>query len=733
LPASLGSLRRFGDYELIEEIARGGMGVIYRARQVNLGREVAVKLMLHGALASAEEVDRFRAEAAAAASLKHPNIVAIHEVGEQDGQYYFSMDLIQGQDLATLTRDGPWPAHRAGEVMVRVAEAVQHAHEHGVLHRDLKPSNIILDAEGSPHVTDFGLARRFDQAATLTQTGQMLGTPGFMPPEQAGAGNAPLDRRADVYSLGAVLYYLLTGRPPFIGQSAPDVLRQVVAQEPVSPRLLNPAVPKDLETICLKCLSKEVEKRYPDTRDVAADLGRFLRHEPILARPINRVQRAARWARRNPSSARLVALVGLLLALLGLGAILSVQRLQRDRRTEARLRAEAETRLRTGERLINFLLGDLVDRLEPLGRLDLLEGAVSQVERFHSEVPLDRLTPESWRNRAQALFQFGEIRAAQGRFDESLAHYHAAIAAYQDLITRFPTNAQWQSELARAWNDLGNVLARQNDNSNAAVALARSLEDRERLRRANPTNTAWLSGYAPSAQDLAQLLRRQGRTEEAAALLNRAEEALRCWILIEPDASVARERLATVRGSVGQLLAAQNQLDLAALAYAGKVQLLRDLLREDPQHALRKADLMLGLSYVCELSLRQSNYFGAFSAGTEGVQLGSQLLQQDPGNREWQFVLVSLLVDCGEVERQLKRPEEALGHFRKAWELSEKQAEAALQYPEWKTNWLRALVAGQQVARELATNFPATGYSGHAEAHSQLAEALGAKMRAFPR
>ena len=275
LPASLGTLRLFGDYELLEEIARGGMGVVYRARQQALDREVAIKLLLHGALASGQDVDRFRAEAAAAASLKHPGIVSIHEVGECDGQHYFSMDLIAGRDLAVITRDGLLPARQAAEVVARVADAVQHAHDQGVLHRDLKPSNILMDGKGQPHVTDFGLARRLEEAVSLTQTGSLLGTPGYMSPEQVAGKSNKVDARSDVYGLGAVLYHVLTGHAPFNGESAADILGQVAEREPIAPSLLNPGIPRDLETICLKCLSKEPSRRYTDAKAVADDLGRF--------------------------------------------------------------------------------------------------------------------------------------------------------------------------------------------------------------------------------------------------------------------------------------------------------------------------------------------------------------------------------------------------------------------------------------------------------------------------
>ncbi len=306
-------IRRLGDYELLEEVARGGMGIVYRARQVSLNRIVAVKVMRDSALAGVEEVKRFRVEAAAAARLKHPHIVAIHEIGEHEGQHYFAMDLVEGTDLARHTRSGPMPAMEAARIAATIAEAVQHAHEKGVLHRDLKPSNVLLDGQGQPFVTDFGLARSLDADSSLTVTGQVLGTPGYMPPEQA-MGRGTVGPAADIYSLGAVLYHLLTGRAPFVGGTPAETMRHVVEQEPVSPQLLNPEVPRDLVSVCLKCLNKRPEDRYSSASDLAADLHRFLRGEPTVARPAGQTERLWRWCQRKPALAvaiSLVALVGL--------------------------------------------------------------------------------------------------------------------------------------------------------------------------------------------------------------------------------------------------------------------------------------------------------------------------------------------------------------------------------------------------------------------------------------
>jgi WD40 repeat protein/tRNA A-37 threonylcarbamoyl transferase component Bud32 len=325
--SSLGTIRYFGDYELLEEIARGGMGVVYKARQLSLNRTVAVKMILTGRLASAAEVHRFRAEAAAAANLQHPNIVAIHEIGEHEGQHYFSMDYIEGKNLAELVRENPLSPARAARYLKDVAEAIQFAHERGILHRDLKPSNVLIDAADQPRVTDFGLAKRVTGDSDLTHSGQILGTPSFIAPEQAAGKRGEGGPRSDVYSLGAILYHLLTGRPPFVAETLETTLAQVLNAEPATPRLLNPSIPRDLETTCLKCLEKAPSRRYATARELADELGRFLRGEPILARPVSRVEKVWRWGRRNPAVAVLTAGLGLLLIIVAVGSTVAALRM----------------------------------------------------------------------------------------------------------------------------------------------------------------------------------------------------------------------------------------------------------------------------------------------------------------------------------------------------------------------------------------------------------------------
>jgi TolB-like protein/thioredoxin-like negative regulator of GroEL len=304
---SVPMLGELGDYELLEEIGRGGQGVVFRARQKSLNRTVALKVISLGQWASKAHLKRFRREAEAAASLDHPCIVPIYEVGERDGSCYFSMKFVEGGQLDEVVRRTPMSIRQAAELIAKVARTVHYAHEHGILHRDIKPGNILLDAKGEPHLTDFGLARLVESESSVTQTLDVLGTPSYMAPEQAVGNNAAVSSATDVYGLGAVLYQLLTRHPPFAGGTTYETIKLLESTEPRPPRLLNPKVDRDISTICLKCLEKDPKRRYSSALALAEDLERWLKHEPIVARHTGIFARGRKWVRRNPTSALLAA------------------------------------------------------------------------------------------------------------------------------------------------------------------------------------------------------------------------------------------------------------------------------------------------------------------------------------------------------------------------------------------------------------------------------------------
>jgi WD40 repeat protein len=425
IPAQSGlTIRYFGDYELLDEIARGGMGVVFRARQVNLNRVVALKMILAGQLAHDSDVKRFYAEAESAASLDHPGIVPIFEIGQHDSQHYFSMAFVEGESLAKKVANGPLPPRDAAQLVRQVSEAVEYAHTKGIIHRDIKPANVLLDGQGQPKVTDFGLAKQTQGDSGLTGTGQILGTPSYMPPEQAAGKLEQIGPHSDIYSLGALLYCLVTGRPPFQAASPTDTLLQVLNQDPVAPRQLNPQVPLDLETIALKCLEKEPARRYASATDVAQELGRFLRGEPILARPVGWIEREWRWCKRNPLVAGLIAAIYLVL-LVGMAVAWQLERIsnsnakvaqqnaheagaQRDRADEMSQTALHEKELAEQQRQLAVQQAQLAR-----DHAQSAEQARDQMQQARQTAEDQRQAADRARGEAEAALYFNRISLAQ--------------------------------------------------------------------------------------------------------------------------------------------------------------------------------------------------------------------------------------------------------------------------------------------------------------------------------
>jgi tetratricopeptide (TPR) repeat protein len=445
-------VRYFGDYEIIREIARGGMGVVFQARQITLNRPVALKMILTGQLADETDVRRFYTEAEAAANLDHPGIVPVYEVGQHEGQHYFSMGYVEGQSLSQRLAGGPLPAREAAELIRHVAEAIEYAHQRGVIHRDLKPANILLDRNGNARVTDFGLAKKIQGDSGLTGSGQIMGTPSYMPPEQAGGKRGEVGPAADVYALGATIYALVTGRPPFHAATAMDTVIQVLSDEPVPPRRLNPSVPRDLETICLKCLQKDPAKRYVGAAALGEDLRRFLSGEPITARTVGRAEKSWRWCQRNPAVAALAGGIALTLVAGTIVATYFALRATRGERLALQNAAEARA-------VLSFLRTKVLAAARPkdqeggLGINATVREAVDAAEADIQQSFADQPTVEA------------SIRSTLGSSYRYLGEPKRAVRQDQrglELRQKFlgldhPDTLQAMTELARSYFEAGRI------------------------------------------------------------------------------------------------------------------------------------------------------------------------------------------------------------------------------------------------------------------------------------
>jgi tetratricopeptide (TPR) repeat protein len=590
-------VRYFGDYELLNEIARGGMGVVYHARQVSLNRPVALKMVLAGHLATPEHLQRFRTEAEAAARLDHPNIVPIYEIGTHEGQHYYSMKFIEGMNLAQKISDFGFQVSdfRGGAKLVAaVARAVHYAHQRGILHRDLKPTNILIDAQGEPHITDFGLAKIMEGNGTITLTTGIVGTPGYMPPEQGTGGPKAITVGADVYSLGAILYELLTGRPPFKASTPLETMRQAIEQEPVRPSLVaadvrrrkteagarfrlltsTATVHPDLETICLKCLEKDPHKRYGSAEDLADELARFLANEPILARPIGRPARLWRWCRRKPLLAGLAAFSTLLLLAVLIGSPIAAYHVNRARQKADQNGAKSEqvarflrdmlkgvqpsVALGRDTKMLREILDKTVERLgkdlkdqpaveaeirETLGEvyLDLEDLAKAEVMARQSLDLRRTFFADDHRLVAYSLSILGGVLERQGKYAEAEALHREALALLKKVL------GNEHEDVAKSLLNLAGALEPRGKYAEAEALTREALAMRRRLLGNEHVDVA------SAINNLAAVLDSEGRYSEAEAL-HREALAMRRQLLGNghPDVLTSMNNLAVSLQGLGK-------------------------------------------------------------------------------------------------------------------------------------------------------------------------------------
>jgi tetratricopeptide (TPR) repeat protein len=537
-------------YEILDELGRGGMGVVYLARQVRLNRLCALKMILAGDHASKDAAVRFQTEAETIAKLRHINIAQIYHIGDHEGRVFLEMEYLAGGSLAEQLDGTPWPARKAAELVAALARGVGHAHRLRIIHRDLKPGNVLMETDGTPKIADFGLAKAINVESGLTQTDSILGSPSYMAPEQAAGHARNVGEGADVYALGAILYELLTGRPPFRAATLLETLEQVKMLEPVSPSRLVPGLPHDIETICLKCLQKEPAKRYASVATLEDDLRRYCAGEPILARRISTAERTWRWCRRNPVVSGLVAallmvLVGGLTTTTAMWLRADAMRLRADAmrlRADAmrlradRLRAEAEANFDQARSAVDDYLTRVAESrllgvpgLQPL-RKELLESALPYYQSFVRQRAGD---PALRDELASAFGRLGRINAELGRHVDALRDYHQAL---EILSTRSARNGeddpQLQIELARVHQSVGDVHRDIGDRPaalqsyQAAQAIWRGLEGLPKASNAPPVRAAQQGGIPEHRLDLAILLERIGTVQEQAGEL---EDAVRTY------------------------------------------------------------------------------------------------------------------------------------------------------------------------------------------------------------
>jgi serine/threonine protein kinase/tetratricopeptide (TPR) repeat protein len=627
-------LPRIPGYDIVEELGRGGMGVVYKARHKELGRYVAVKTVLAGPWASDEVIHRFRAEAEAVARLQHPNIVQIYDIGEYDCLQYLVLEYVSGGTLSAKLDGRPQPVAVAAQIVEALSRAVAYAHREGVVHRDLTPANVLLCAapgaqaaksdtadehvfdprQFTAKITDFGLAKRLDMDAGTTRTGAVMGTPSYMSPEQASGQAQSVGPAADIYALGALLYQLLTGRPPFVGETAVATIEQVQHQDPVPPIRLQPRTPRDLDTICLKCLEKDPRKRYASANDLADDLQRFLTGVPIRARRTSAISRGIRWSKRKPATAALLAVSGLMIVVFLVGS-------------------QAYNRVIRSER----------DRAEHNFRL-----ALRAVDDMLTEVGETSLAFEP------------------GMDEKRRVLLKKALALYQEFLTQKVDDARLRLETAHAHRRVGDIERWLGDYSAAPGAYASAIAILNRLRALEPSNAEYRRWLAYCHNFLGEAQRQAGQTAEAERSYISAIGVARLLRDDVPDLLDAQQELARASYNLGILYRETSRPGRAERTLNEAIGLLTRLVSEDPENVSYRQDLArahINLGPVLRASMRfadaQKNYDSA-------IELLGALVDQLPARADYGFELAVVHSNRGNLHHDRKASEEALADYDRA-------------------------------------------------------------------
>jgi serine/threonine-protein kinase len=643
--------RPFGNYELLDEIGRGGMGVVYRARQLAADRLVALKVVRRDYLQSlardtqASALERFHHEVQATARLEHESIVSVYEVGDVDGEPFYSMRYVEGTSLAEILRDGPIPNKQAAAYLAEVTRAVTQAHQQGILHRDLKPQNILIDAHTDrPLVADFGLAKLLSSKEDLTQSGDVMGSPPYMSPEQA-RDSSKVTAQTDVYALGATLYHVLTGRPPFHAATALETMLQVTDEEPVPPRQLNPAIERDLETICLKCLEKEPARRYESADALAKEFRRYLDDEPIMARPVGTVGRAVRWCRRNPMIATLIASTATFLVLALVATFVGYIR------TTAALQV-AETSLQHARETVDSFCTNVSEHtllnqpgMQPLRR-ELLEQALQYYERFVAERADD---PSIQDELALTHFRIGRISEQIDAPQKALAAYQRALTLQERLVAARPADRELLEALGDTYTASGRIFLNQRRWQEAANAHSKAADIRQRLASAAPHHTEFQRKLANSFMNLGVVEKERGHLGEAQQQFLRAQSRRRKILARDPEDTKVRRDLAMGCYNLANLNLLFDPPDkqTAQTNLQEAVELFSQVLRADPQDLMNQYYLAVCYRLLGDLKSDAGEGKAAAELYQEALTRMDELARDNPAVPEYRAAVARLSMNVG--------------------------------------------------------------------------------------